>query len=124
MLPLEHGVEVAALVDAMENEIWIEIIGWSAAAILLATISRQVYTQWRERSTQGLSRWLFIGQLAASTGFVVYSWLVGNWVFVVTNVLMLATAGLGQWIYLRNKRREERAGQRQRPSTRHASKGG
>ena len=89
---------------------WTELIGWSAAAILLLTISRQVYTQWRDRSTQGLSRWLFIGQLAASTGFVVYSWLLGNWVFVVTNVLMLATAGLGQWLYLRNKRREERIG--------------
>ncbi len=96
---------------------WTEIIGWSAAAILLATISRQVYTQWRERSTQGLSRWLFIGQLAASSGFVVYSWLLGNWVFVVTNVLMLATAGLGQWIYLRNRHREEKA-ERARPNSR------
>ncbi len=86
---------------------WTELIGWCAAAILLLTISRQVYTQWRERSTQGLSRWLFIGQLAASTGFVGYSWLLGNWVFVVTNSLILATAGIGQWIYVRNKRREE-----------------
>jgi len=86
-----------------------EIIGWSAATILLATISRQVYTQWRERSTQGLSKWLFVGQLAASTGFVIYSWMLGNWVFVVTNVLMLVTAAGGQWIYLRNRRREERA---------------
>jgi hypothetical protein len=31
---------------------------------------------------------------------------VKNWVFVATNVLMLATAALGQWIYLRNARRE------------------
>ena len=92
------------------GEMWIELTGWSAAAILLLTISRQVYTLWRERSTHGLSRWLFIGQLAASAGFVVYSWLLGNWVFVVTNVLMLAAAGVGQWIYLRNKRGEERAG--------------
>ena len=45
--------------------------------------------------------------MAASTGFVVYSRLLGNWVFVVTNVLMLATAGIGQGIYTRNKRREE-----------------
>jgi uncharacterized protein with PQ loop repeat len=88
---------------------WTELIGWSAAVVLLLTISRQVYTQWRERSTQGLSRWLFIGQLAASTGFVVYSWLLQNWVFVVTNVLMLATAGIGQWIFLSNKSREERS---------------
>ncbi len=89
---------------------WTELIGWCAAAILLLTISRQVYTQWRQRSTQGLSRWLFIGQLAASGGFVVYSWLLQNWVFVVTNVLMLATAAIGQWIFLSNKHREEKRG--------------
>lgn len=85
-----------------------ELIGWFSAAVLLLTIGRQVYAQWRSRSTQGLSRWLFIGQLTASTGFVIYSWLVGNWVFVATNVLMLATAALGQLIYLNNLRREKR----------------
>lgn len=90
---------------------WIELIGWSAAAILLLTICRQVYTEWRDRSTRGLSKWLFIGQFAASTGFVAYSWLLGNWVFVTTNFLMLATAGTGQWIYLRNKRHEDGKGE-------------
>ena len=94
-----------------------ELIGWCSASILLLTIGRQVYAQWRSRSTQGLSRWLFIGQLAASSGFVVYSWLVENWVFVATNVLMLATASLGQWIYLRNVRREDAGRHPQRNST-------
>jgi MtN3 and saliva related transmembrane protein len=88
---------------------WTDLIGWSAAAILLLTIGRQVFSEWRDRSTRGLSKWLFVGQLAASIGFVIYSWLLGNWVFMATNLLMLATAGIGQWIYLRNKRREERA---------------
>ena len=88
---------------------WTELIGWSAAVILLFTISRQVYTQWRDRSTRGMSRWLFVGQLAASSGFLFYSWQLGNWVFVATNLLMLATAGIGEWIYLHNKRREESA---------------
>jgi MtN3 and saliva related transmembrane protein len=81
-----------------------ELIGWVSAVILLVTIGRQVYSQWREGSSRGVSRWLFIGQLAASTGFVVYSWLLANWVFVVTNALMLITALLGEWIYLRNKK--------------------
>ncbi len=81
-----------------------EFIGWSSAVILLATIGRQVYSQWRNGSTQGLSRWLFIGQLAASFGFVVYSWLLNNWVFVATNSLMLLTAAVGQIIFARNKR--------------------
>jgi uncharacterized protein with PQ loop repeat len=102
--------------------VWTELIGWSAATILLLTIGRQVFTEWRDRSTRGLSKWLFVGQLAASTGFVIYSWLLSNWVFVVTNVLMLATAGIGQWIYVRNKRREESAAaaRPQRTSKAHA----
>ena len=87
-----------------------EIIGWTAAAILLLTVGRQVYTQWRSGASQGLSRWLFIGQLAASTGFVIYSWLLGNWVFVVTNALMLVTAGIGQYIFWRNAHEETQPG--------------
>lgn len=87
-----------------------EIIGWTAAAILLLTVGRQVYTQWRSGASQGLSRWLFLGQLAASTGFVIYSWLLDNWVFVVTNALMLVTAGIGQYIYWRNCREETQPG--------------
>lgn len=82
-----------------------EVIGWLAATVLLATVVRQVYSQWRSGSAQGVSKWLFVGQIAASTGFVVYSWLVGNWVFVSTNVLMLITAIVGQVIYLRNRQR-------------------
>lgn len=85
--------------------VWTEITGWLAASILLLTISRQVYTQWRDHSSRGLSKWLFLGQIAASLLFIVYSSLLKNWVFVATNVLMLATAAIGQWLYVRNKKR-------------------
>lgn len=84
-----------------------ELIGWAAAAILLLTIGRQVYAQWRAGTTAGLSCWLFLGQCAASIGFVVYSWRLGNWVFVATNIALQATAVLGQAIYLRNRRRQD-----------------
>jgi uncharacterized protein with PQ loop repeat len=83
----------------------IDWIGWGASAVLLATLIRQVYTQWRERSTRGVSRWLFIGQLTASTGFLIYSFLLDNWVFVFTNAALLLTALVGQWIYARNAKR-------------------
>ena len=73
-----------------------DIIGWGASAILLATLSRQIVTQWKDKDAKGVSRWLFLGQIAASTGFVVYSWLLDNWVFIVTNVLILLTAVVGQ----------------------------
>lgn len=85
-----------------------DLTGWVSALILILTISRQVYKQWKSRSTAGVSSWLFVGQLAASTGFVIYSYLVQNWVFVATNAFMLATAVVGQLIYRTNKRREER----------------
>lgn len=80
-----------------------EWIGWLSAVVLLATLGRQVYSQWRSGATQGISRWLFAGQLVASTGFVVYSWLLANWVFVVTNALILLTAVIGQCLYLSNR---------------------
>jgi MtN3 and saliva related transmembrane protein len=82
-----------------------ELIGWMAATVLLATMGRQVYSQWRDGTSRGVSKWLFIGQLMASSGFILYSWQLGNWVFVVTNALMLLTAGIGQWIYLSNTKR-------------------
>ena len=79
-------------------------VGWGASAILIATLARQVIVQWRERSIEGVSSWLFVGQLAASIGFTVYSWLVGNAVFVFTNSVLLLTAVVGQLIYRRNRR--------------------
>lgn len=86
-----------------------ELIGWISALILLATISRQIYKQWEEKASEGVSKWLFIGQVAASAGFAVYSWLLDNWVFVVTNVLMLASALIGYSILMHNRRRARRA---------------
>jgi uncharacterized protein with PQ loop repeat len=85
-----------------------EATGWLSALILAATISRQVYTQWKTRSTEGVSHWLFIGQLAASTGFVIYSALLKNWVYVCTNGYILLTAVVGQWLYVRNRRLMEK----------------
>ena len=81
-----------------------QLVGWIAAAILLLTLGRQAYTQWRDRTSMGVSRWLFVGQCAASCCFILYSWLVGNWVFIVTNTLILITAIAGEVIYLRNRR--------------------
>jgi hypothetical protein len=87
-----------------------ELIGWAAAALLIATIGRQVYTQWRAGTTAGVSKWLFVGQVSASVLFVIYSWLEGDWVFIATNSVMLATAILGQCIYLQNCRKNQAAG--------------
>ncbi|HEX8524861.1 MAG TPA: SemiSWEET family transporter [Tepidisphaeraceae bacterium] len=83
-----------------------ELLGWFSSFVLLATISTQIYRQWKERTSKGVSRWLFIGQLTASAGFTLYSILVGNIVFIVTNGLMLLSAIVGLLLLLHHRRRE------------------
>jgi uncharacterized protein with PQ loop repeat len=87
----------------------VDWIGWMSSLVLLATLGNQVRKQWRSGESQGVSRWLFIGQLAASTGFTVYSLLLENWVFLVTNSLMVVNALVGWWVTLRNRRRQRAA---------------
>ncbi len=82
----------------------IELLGWSSSVILLATLMRQVYTQWRSHATAGLSKWLFVGQCTASLGYTAYSFLLHNWVYLTSNVAILATAIVGEMLYLRNRR--------------------
>ena len=85
-----------------------EAVGWVSSFILVLTIAKQVYKQWQEGSSEGVSKWLFVGQMAASLGFTIYSWLVSNWVFVVTNAVMLANGLLGLLIVIHHRRRERK----------------
>ncbi|HEV2707746.1 MAG TPA: hypothetical protein VGV59_17640 [Pyrinomonadaceae bacterium] len=87
-----------------------EAIGWVSSLILVLTIGKQVFKQWREGSSEGVSKWLFVGQMAASLGFTIYSWLVDNWVFVVTNSVMFLNAVLGLLIVYHHRRREAASG--------------
>lgn len=90
----------------------VEAVGWVSSFILVLTIAKQVYKQWQEGSSEGVSKWLFVGQISASLGFTVYSWLVSNWVFVVTNSLMLVNGLLGLLIVLHHRRRGRGRGAR------------
>jgi uncharacterized protein with PQ loop repeat len=81
-----------------------EVLGWSSSVVLLLTIGRQIHKQWREGSSEGVSKWLFAGQMTASLGFTAYSYLVRNWVFVATNLLMAVSAVLGLLIVLYHRR--------------------
>ncbi len=83
-----------------------DTIGWIASALLILTLLHQIRTQLRSRDTRAVSPWLFAGQSAASIGFICYSALLGNLVFIVTNSLILATAVLGQGVlWWRNRQR-------------------
>jgi uncharacterized protein with PQ loop repeat len=78
------------------------VIGWLSSLILLATLAKQVHKQWREKRCEGVSKWLFRGQIAASIGFTTYSILIHQWLFVVTNALILAQAIAGWFVNRRS----------------------
>jgi len=85
-----------------------EVLGWASSVVLLLTVVRQIHKQWRAGSSDGVSKWLFLGQMAASLGFTAYSVLVRNWVFVATNLLMAVSAVAGLLIVLHHRRRDPR----------------
>jgi MtN3 and saliva related transmembrane protein len=88
-----------------------DLIGWTSSVLLLLTLMKQVHKQWETGTSKGVSQWLYLGQIAASTGFTAYSALVGNVVFIVTNALGLVSAIAGYVIFTRNRRRD-----RERPA--------
>jgi MtN3 and saliva related transmembrane protein len=83
-----------------------DLVGWSAALVLLTTISFQVFVQWRSGAVAGVSPWLFTGQLIASSGFLLYSALLQNWVFVATNAMVAVAALVGKHVDRVNRRRK------------------
>jgi MtN3 and saliva related transmembrane protein len=93
-----------------------EAIGWISSLILLMTIGKQVYKQWQEGNSEGVSKWLFVGQIAASVGFTAYSVYTKNWVFIVTNSLMVINAILGVAILFYHRRAKE-FGKNAKPET-------
>ena len=74
-----------------------------ASLVLILTVLQQVRKQWQGHSTAGVSKWMFIGQLAASALFLIYSWQLGNPVFIVANAVLIVASVVGQILYLRNR---------------------
>jgi uncharacterized protein with PQ loop repeat len=89
-----------------------DLLGWASSTVLVITLFVQVRKQWRDNTSKGVSPFLFIGQLAASVGFLVYSVTIDSWVFVVTNTLTSIAAVCGLWITMRQRKRN--AGKDQR----------
>ena len=83
----------------------IEYLGWTSSFILALTLGKQIHKQWKTGSSEGVSKWLYLGQFAAELGFILYSYLVKNWVFFVTNLVLLLEniLGLGITFYHRKK---------------------
>ena len=86
-----------------------QALGWISSLVLLVTISKQVHKQWKEGSSEGVSKWLFVGQVTASAGFTLYSLLIREWVFVFTNSLLLINGLLGLALVWHHRRKQTRA---------------
>jgi MtN3 and saliva related transmembrane protein len=106
----------------VQQGLGVELIGWLSSLVLVLTIGKQVYKQWQEGSSENVSKWLYVGQIATSVGFTVYSWFVRNWVFVVTNSVMILNglAGLAIVLYHRRQAQREEHSADGAPQTRRA----
>lgn len=87
----------------------IDAIGWASSIILLLTLVKQVHKQWKDGETEGVSSLLFIGQLFSSIGFTIYSFLVENWIFTITNGILVINNILGicLYFYFLNKNKKD-----------------
>jgi hypothetical protein len=52
-----------------------ELIGWVSAAIRLRRSAARSTDNGATAVLKGISRWPFVGQITASAGFDIYSWL-------------------------------------------------
>lgn len=86
----------------------IDIIGWASSIILLLTLIKQVHKQWSDGTSEGISSWLFIGQFLSSIGFTIYSYSVENWVFTITNGILVINniIGIGLYFYFSKKNKD------------------
>ena len=80
-------------------------IGAASGLVLLCSLGAQCWKEWRERTTRGVSALFFVGQIITSVGFIIYSALLRNWVFIATNAAILCSALAGQGILWFNRRR-------------------
>ena len=73
--------------------------------VLFLTICSQILKQWRAGASRDVSPLLFLGQFVASSGFLLYSWMIESAVFMVTNALMAVSALFGLSILAVHRRR-------------------
>lgn len=69
------------------NELWINIIGYTASVCMIFGYLPQAITTIRTRDTDGIAMPTFCMLGLGSIFFVVQGFALGNWPLVVTNVI-------------------------------------
>jgi MtN3 and saliva related transmembrane protein len=103
---LRRRIWIPRTLIAWQSAMSVDWIGWISSFLLVGTMARQIYKQWEENTGKGVSLWLYLGQFLAEIGFVAYSWLVKNWVFVFTNATLLLMNIFGLILLLQQKKKK------------------
>ena len=79
-----------------------ELIGWGSALVLLPTFGVQTFRQWESRHEHAspTSLWFFGLALVGTFGQFIYSWMVGNWVYLALNGVLVVNNSIGLGIAL------------------------
>ncbi len=83
-----------------------ELIGWGSALVLLPTFGVQTYRQWTDRHKHAgpTSLWFFVLAVIGTLGQFVYSWMVGNMVYLVLNGILVVNNAIGLGIAVHRAR--------------------
>lgn len=90
----------------MSNDLIVQVVGWLSSLILVPSLAYQTYKQWHEDTSEGVSVALYLGSLISNIGFAVYSWLQGDWVFIVSNTLLAINSSIGLCILYKHRFRK------------------
>ena len=84
-----------------------QVIGWISVTFLVTTIGSQVFKQWKDGTSEGVSYWLFAGEMISNALLLTYSSLVKNYVFMTANAALLLTSMFGlylKWQHSKDKK--------------------
>ena len=71
-----------------------EILGYAAGAVTAFTFLPQVLKTWREKSAKDISLNMFLIAFANEIMWLVYGFMIENFVIILTNAVMLLMSGI------------------------------
>ncbi len=96
-----------------------ELIGWGSALVSLPVFGIQAHKQWRSRSEQAPASEIifFVLALAGAIGQIIYSWMLGNWVYFSVNACLIVTNSFGLALVLyRRWQASQQSGEENEPA--------
>jgi MtN3 and saliva related transmembrane protein len=78
---------------SINKTLMIHYLGYFAGVLTVASFLPQVIRTWRTRHTRDLSLGMFALLVTASTLWIIYGIVIGNWPVILTNLGMVALNG-------------------------------